>query len=625
MIKSRDNLKLIDELIKKYGDAAESIISSGLSLESKGHNRYRCPNGHAHKNNDKTPAMNWVSDGHYFHCKVCGNTINIYTYLHKYLHQTFSEIMKSESIDGFIEKRNGFIAKKESEISKITKEQIEYCKSRGITEETIKKFKLSNANGYIGMPYFVDGFLSGVKKKNIKNDDRPKNISIEGSKFGLFNRDNVDMSKPLIIVEGEFDCMIVDQCGYNNVVSVGTGANSVESVIEICNDFINQFTEVILFSDNDEFGDTMDEKFKSAFNNIAEIDKSEYGKHKDANDIFLAEGKEGIERVLSTAKFIVSGLIDANSFDYETIQEVNKGKFIPTGFPTIDKALNELRPGYTTLVTGRANDGKSTFVLQVIANAIENDAKVFWVSGEESIKDLYLNFLKLLIGNEPKHHTVIAENKDYIKLPTKEVFTKIKKWHDGKFQIFNKGESKLRGTKDILDMVRKMIKKEGINLVVIDNLMSILSAKAAEKNEAQADFMQELHDIAQNTNCHIILVLHPNKELRKGQDMEFEMISGTSDLANKADNVIAVRKAHDQELESKGINGFVQILKNRKKPDLKKIQTNYNVNTGMLSEVDEQMNIYRKGYSWNKPELKIREEFIQVKEDEEDLYFANAK
>jgi hypothetical protein len=50
------------------------------------------------------------------------------------------------------------------------------------------------------------------------------------------------------------------------------------------------------------------------------------------------------------------------------------------------------------LITGRSNDGKSTFVNQIIANAIENNTKVYWVSGEET-NSVFANFVETYIQN----------------------------------------------------------------------------------------------------------------------------------------------------------------------------------------------------------------------------------
>ena len=136
-------------------------------------------------------------------------------------------------------------------------------------------------------------------------------------------------------------------------------------------------------------------------------------------------------------------------------------------------------------------------------------------------------------------------------------------------------------------MIEIEVKETHHTLIIIDNLMSILTAKAAEKNEAQADFMQRCHDLADLYKIHIILVLHPNKEYRKGQDLEVEQISGSSDLYNKADNIISVIREYKDEKVNAGINGRMELLKNRYYPDLIKCDTHFDSETGLLLEIKD--------------------------------------
>ena len=43
--------------------------------------------------------------------------------------------------------------------------------------------------------------------------------------------------------------------------------------------------------------------------------------------------------------------------------------------------------------------------------------------------------------------------------------------------------------------------------------------------------------------------------------MDFEQISGTSDLYNKADNIITVIREYDTDKVNQGINGKIAVLK----------------------------------------------------------------
>ena len=126
--------------------------------------------------------------------------------------------------------------------------------------------------------------------------------------------------------------------------------------------------------------------------------------------------------------------------------------------------------------------------------------------------------------------------------------------------------------------------------------MSILTAKATEKNEAQADFMQRCHDLADLYKIHIILVLHPNKEYRRGDDLEVEHISGSSDLGNKADNIVAVIREYREDKINAGINGKIMLLKNRYYPDIVKCDTYFDAETGLLLET---INGVAKAYDFN--------------------------
>lgn len=600
------SLETIKELKERIGGAAEFIIANGLGLEQRG-KMYRCPDGFNHKNGDKNPSMGWDAEHLRFNCLTCGYEMDIYKFFTE--HQGYSHIETIEKMGGGQKPKEETFNEGVKNLKGASKEGKQFLMNRGLTEQTIKDMKICSYNEYgrnkLAYVYFNNDIKPDAVKLRSLDPNTPKKYrftSITGSNFHFYNKHNVLSDTELIITEGECDCAIVWQCGYRNVVSVGCGALAVNKMIEQESKFISKFSNIIILSDNDEAGERMDEAFITKYpEKIKTIDKTLYQGCNDANELYLKHGEKAIKDLVESAIEKIEGEYNPDDETYENILKVNTGKFIPTGMPTIDNALNELRPGYVTLITGRSNDGKSTFTTQIVANAIECDSKVYWVSGEEVKEDLMENFRKLLIGKNPKHYVIVKENRDDIKKPTRQAFEAISKWHKGKLKIFVKGESKLKTADMLLDMIEKRVKIERFNLVVIDNLMSVLSAKAAEKFVAQSDFMQRLHDIASINKCHIILVLHPNKELRKGKDMEFEEISGASELSQKADNVIFVRKAHDPDLEAKGISGYVTILKNRKKPFTLKTETQFDFDTGFINEFNSATgNIVQYQFSWLK-------------------------
>lgn len=282
----------------------------------------------------------------------------------------------------------------------------------------------------------------------------------------------------------------------------------------------------------------------------------------------------------------IEGKRDLDTTPYKGISKM-PGSYISTGIESLDYAMNDLAPGCVTLLTGRMNGGKTTVVKQITANAINTGNKVFVISGEGD-QELSINSLyECVIGRNKLFYNTVKINRRWHKEPTQHVLKALKQWHKGKLVLFSKGESKFKTTDELFTMIELEVKQNNTQLIIIDNLMSILTAKATEKNEAQAEFMQRCHDLANVYKVHIILVLHPNKEYRKGVDLEVEQISGTSDLYNKADNIIAVIREYKEEKTNLGINGRITLLKNRYYPDLIDVETHFDTETGLILEIKD--------------------------------------
>ena len=595
----------IEDIKRKYGQQAETIIASGLNLINK-NKKYHCPNTFAHKHGDKNPSMSWDPNALQFHCFGCGMNLDLYGYYKEHLNYTHQEIIR-ELLDKEDYKQTSMQKNRDSftdelrKVTSITDDCIAYINKRGITAATINEFNLVSYRNEIAFPYIKYESVIGYKlRKPIKNPAKPKMTSMVGSKPYLFNSQNVEIGSELIICEGEFDCMVISQCGFKNVVSVGAGANSMNVLLEQAKDFFNKFEILIIVSDNDEAGTNMDKIFIDMFGDKAKlIDKKLYT-YNDINEEYIKFKEKKIIQIIESARFKIEGRRDLDKNPYKGLAN-KSGKYVPTGIPTVDEAINDLAPGCVTLVTGRSNGGKTTFTKQIMANAIENNNKVYLISGEGDQEMLINELYQCVIGRDGSAYDCIKINKRYRKEPKREVLDAIQEWHKGKFTIFNKGESKLKTMEQLFKMVETEIKINKFDLVVIDNLMSVLSTQASEKLEAQADFAQRCHDLAKNYNTHIILVLHPNKTYKKGDDMDFEQISGSSDIANKADNIISVIREYEQDEISQGINGKICVLKNRYYSDLPVCNIHFEKETGLLLEINEKTNkVVAYNFGWKK-------------------------
>ena len=594
----------IEEIKQKYGQQAEGIIANGLGLVKRG-KKYKCVNNFVHKHNDKDPSMSWDNKALQFYCFACGMKIDIYGYYRDHLNYTHDEVVRellgaTTYKDTQMQKSRDDFIEEVKKVTPITNDCISYIKTRCITEDTIKHFNIGTYKNQIAFPYYKYENVVGYKlRKPLKDPGKPKMTNITGSKPYLFNSQNIDIDdSELIICEGEFDCMIIHQCGFTNVVSVGAGANSLKTMIEQAKDFLDKFKSLIIVSDNDEAGQNMDKLIIELLGDKVKIIDKKLYTMKDVNEEYFKHGKDKVIELIESARFKIEGRRDLEKDPYKGLNK-KQGNYIPTGINALDYALNDLAPKCVTLITGRSNGGKTTFVKQIIASAIDKNNKVYLMNGENDSEMLINELYQIVIGRNDDYYNKVKLNKRTRKEPKPEILDKLREWHRNKLYIFNKGESKLKTIDELTSMLELEIKFNQYDLIVIDNLMSILSVTAAEKYEQQADFMQRLCDLAKIYNTHIILVLHPNKTYTKGSDMDFEQISGSSDIYNKADNIISVVREYDKEKINQGINGHLDIIKNRYYGDLVKTNIYFEKETGLLLEKDSNGDILAYRFNWN--------------------------
>jgi hypothetical protein len=95
---------------------------------------------------------------------------------------------------------------------------------RGLTEETIKEYKLGYFGSGITYPIYVEGFLLDKRTYNPewKAEDRPKITSEKGTTNLLFPHDQWAKSNdPTLFVAGENDALLARQHGFNAITNTG--------------------------------------------------------------------------------------------------------------------------------------------------------------------------------------------------------------------------------------------------------------------------------------------------------------------------------------------------------------------------------------------------------------------
>lgn len=121
---------------------------------------------------------------------------------------------------------------------------------------------------------------------------------------------------------------------------------------------------------------------------------------------------------------------------------------------------------------------------------------------------------------------------------------------------------------------------EGFKVFLIDNLMT-LSQFDDDLYMSQSRTVKKLKEIALKYNCLILLVCHPNKtkDFKKGEELTIDSISGTSNIGNLANLIMALNRG---ELPNERT---LEVLKNRKTGQLGKLNLEFNRDNKSYMEV----------------------------------------
>lgn len=575
------------ELKEELGVQAKDIIANGLGLVENSSKKALCP---LHR--DKNPSMSWFDKGLMWRCHACGGQIDIYSYYQDHEGMTFVEALKKVGDlmgkTDIVRKTTKPImaAKKEYKIpniktSELTGPFIEYMETRGITKDTLDHWKVkqrnwNNQDVYV-FQYFNEkakleyvtyrGLGKGALKGGCEKDTKPI----------LWGMDHIDKAKPLVITEGQPDAMVVWQSGYKNVVSVPSGANNL-TWIDNCWDWLQGIKEIIVWADNDTEGLKMAEKIKLKLNNVKVL----IAKEKDANEVLFYHG-EGKVKQLIEDKIVEmpQGLIDLANIEYKSAmgrEEIG----IETGFYEYDYHVEDWQPEELTVIFGRNGEGKTTFISQIIAHCIEKNRKTFLYSGEMSDDKIQDWIYRQMIGNNKDNlRTIMTKYKNKVE-PKPEALKLMKEWHEGRFFLYDRNEEKITGDLDSFFQIMELAaNRYGVELFVVDNLMAILEESADSLYSDQANFVQRCKNFAIRNKVHIVLLAHPNKgkdelQANSSGNLDKTDISGSNNIPNKADNIIAVERLWGEDAECDAI---ITSLKDRNTGQRKQMKFFFSTNT----------------------------------------------
>lgn len=561
-----------DQLKCTLGITAKDIIISGINPVVKG-SKISCP-----YHGDKHPSMSWYEDGNLFKCMTCNETLDIYRYYMEYENMDFKEavdkvglLVGETPLKKKVDTKKTY--KKATEnYGELSENTIEEARNRGIKKSTLESWEVQTAKVY-GKEWFAFRYRD-ERNKIVFNTFRQLGDKIcqreKDTKSIAWGIDKIDVKKPVIIVEGQFDAMAIWQSGYKNVISIPSGINEM-SWIENSWSWIQKIERFVIWSDSDDVGLKGAEEIRNRIGK-EKVFVDYNVDSKDANDLMLKGGAKAVLEFVDDLLFEkVDGLINMG-------RRKNVDKPVDSfysGFYEIDKHFRKLAGGSLTLVFGRDNEGKSTFVSQMIATMLKKE-KVFLYSGELTDDNIELWLMRQLLGRQTGVVDVSYdewENKIFNIKP--EVKKGLRQWYRDKFFVY---ENKIEMGKEskLFDVMEMGFRKHGIKIFVVDNMMSAVEDGNGEENAIQTNFVKKCKQFALAFGVLVVVVAHPNKTgSTEHTPLQKVHVAGSKNITNIADNVIAVERVWESESneldqiymksDSKGLrfSTIVRCLKDR--------------------------------------------------------------
>lgn len=493
-------------------------------------------------------------------------------------------------------------------------EAVAYLEGRGISPEITKKYEITVQDKHPNILVFPfkdeKGKLVFVKYRKTdfdKTKDKNKEWSEKNTQPIPFGMNHCVNFERLIITEGQIDSLSVATAGFDNAVSVPTGATGFKWLSDVWT-WIIQFKEVIVFGDCEHGKITLIDSLSARLPKeivVKCVRIKDYLGEKDANDILRKFGKRAIINCIENAEIPklenVKQLADVQAVD------INKMDKIETGIRDLDRVIRGLAMGQLIILTGKRGNGKSTFMSQLIADALNQHRNVFVYSGE--LADFHFKrWLDYQLAGDDNIITNINKfgDPDY-EIPDR-VISDINDWYRDRAFIYDNtyiddGRSEFES---LPDTIERAIVKYSIQLVCIDNLMTAMERVSEQSNLylAQSNFVGRLKNIAMKYGVAVILVAHPKKGSADGGQDENDLVAGSSDITNKADIVLNYSRCNPDEYQC---DSLIKVTKNRLLGVLRPnndtaIKVNYSPKTKRIwcAAIDDTASGVSRHYGWER-------------------------
>lgn len=561
-----DHDKVI-EAKETLGDRNATLMAEMLQLEDYDANNMKALCCFHHED---TPSLIYNPKNYTFHCFGCQKTVDIIDVYMQTQHLTYIEavqkLFEEAGIhysfgEAGVRTRHQYIYPQEVSKDNDMTQVYEYMASRGISKETVDYLDIrSDGEGNMVYNYYdTNDVLTNVKYRPARKVRKGTNKcwAQKGADTTplLYNINRINTGESITIVEGENDLAALIEAGIHNAVSVPFGAGNFSWIQENW-DWLEQFDNIIICSDNDEPGVKMQKecvyRLGSWRTKVVDIPQTVTSRFtgrkvavKDINEVLYYCGKEAVVNLIANAKDTpVPSLID-----FADVKEIDLSDIegITVGINDIDKEIMRLFYSSLTILSGTPGSGKTSFLCQLAAQSIDQDKPV-WMFSREMPDWLTKNWIEyILAGN--RHITQFQSNSGaaYWKV-NEDAKREISRHYREQLMIYrDQFSNKLQ---DLQTSMEDSARKYGSKLFIIDNLMTVdLDATSESMNEKQTEFVQWLIQFAMKYNVATVLVCHPRKLQPGVTNVGMYDISGTSNIINLAHRAFGLKRVTKAEKE----------------------------------------------------------------------------
>lgn len=223
---------------------------------------------------------------------------------------------------------------------------------------------------------------------------------------------------------------------------------------------------------------------------------------------------------------------------------------VSTGWKSLDRLIQGLRPGEVTVLTADTGVGKTTFCTQLMLNVAMQDQAV-WVNSWEMKPQMIMRKFASIMLRKP------MKMKEFTPQECEEF-----NQHCRACNIFV-NESTI-GT-DIESLALQLVKAKdlGVKVVMLDHLDYLVNTRREKVHEAIDDTVKRLHELSFGLGMHFILICHPRQSATAGEEIGIHSLKGSSSIKQYADNIIILHRCARSDGEHDKNRVKVRVAKNR--------------------------------------------------------------